>query len=1046
MKNRGFIIFLTVIITLLCIYYLSFTLVNRNIQQEANAYARTEAGVIEQTKKRAYLDSIRNVPVYNLLGINYTLEDINESKLNLGLDLQGGMHVVLEVSPVDIIRGLAGNSQDPDLQAALQRAQELQKTSQARFTQLFLDAWNEIAPDRELNDIFANARNQGRIEFNASNQEVIDVIREEVESAIERTFTILRTRIDQYGTTAPNIQRLQGTGRIQVEMPGADDPERVKRLLQRAAKLEFWEVYELQDIVQDLQSVNAMLVEEQQMNAPDFGIDESEEESLEEALREDVEQEGQGLMEEDENELSDLLQEDIDQTVLQESYPDSIDTLEENLATELAAEDTSSLDSMMNNQVSPLFGLIRSQAGLVYSVYDTATINDILQREDVRDILPRGTRFHWGKDIIDADGDQLVELYAIRGGSRTMEAPLTGEVITDARISYDEAGRPAISMTMNSTGAKTWSRLTEENIGRRIAIVLDELVYSAPVVQGKIPGGNSQISGNFTIEEAQDLSNILKAGSLPAKARIVEEEIVGPSLGQAAQSQGINSIVIGLALVVIFMVFYYAKGGLVANAALVFNIFFILGILAQLNAALTLPGIAGIVLTIGMSIDANVLIFERIREELRMGSSLLNAISRGYSKAFSSIIDANVTTFLTAVILFVFGQGPVRGFATTLMIGIASSFFSAVFITRVIVSFMTRKGDKSKISFSTGLTKSILTDTSFDFLGRRKIAYVVSSVVIGLGLILMVAEGGLNLGVDFTGGRSYVVSFQEPVTPSRIEVALEESFEGAGTEVKHFGANNVIKITTSYQVEDESEQADSLVRNTMLRSISQLMDLQYVQDDTNIDDTSFSISSSSKVGATIADDIKTASIEAIVIAMIVIFLYILIRFKKWQFSTGAIIAVIHDTLFVLAALAIAKLFGKSFEIDQVFIGAMLTIIGYSINDTVVVFDRIRENLELRPSSDLAKTFNMSINDTISRTLITSATTLFVVLILLVFGGEVLRGFSFALFIGILVGTYSSVFIASPVAVDLLVRSEARKEGTLEEKAQKSSIKSKQKST
>ena len=1037
MKNRGFIIFLTVIVTLLCVYYLSFTLVNRNIQQEANEYARNEAGVFDESKKRSFLDSIRNVPVYNLLGINYTLEDINESKLNLGLDLQGGMHVVLEVSPVDIIKGLAANSQDEDLVAAIQMAQELQKNSQARFIQLFDQAWNEVAPNRKLADIFVNARNQGRINFESSDDEIIDMINEEIESAIDRTFTILRTRIDQYGTTAPNIQRLQGTGRIQVEMPGADDPERVKRLLQRAAKLEFWEVYELNDIVQELQEINAMLVEEQQMKAPDFGIDESEEENLEEVLSESFEETDEDLLGEEDTDISDLLQEDVDQAVLQESYPDSIDTIEENLATEIPA-DTSSLDSMMNNQVSPLFGLIKSQGGLVYSVYDSSKINSILNREDVRNILPRGIRFIWGKDIIEAqEGDQLVELYAIRGGSRNMMAPLTGEVITDARMNYDEAGRPAISMTMNSSGAKTWSRLTEDNVSRRIAIVLDNLVYSAPVVQNKIAGGSSQITGNFSLEEAQDMANILKAGSLPAKARIVEEEIVGPSLGQAAQSQGINSIVLGLALVVVFMVFYYAKGGLVAIAALVFNIFFILGILAQLNAALTLPGIAGIVLTIGMSIDANVLIFERIREELRLGSSLLNAISRGYSKAFSSIIDANVTTFLTAVILFVFGQGPVRGFATTLMIGIASSFFSAVFITRVIMSFMIRKGDQSKISFATAFTKNLLTNTSFDFLSRRRVAYVVSSLVIGSGMILMVAEGGLNLGVDFTGGRSYVVSFQDPVTPSQIEVALTEEFEEAGTEVKTFGSNNVIKITTSYQVGDESEQADSLVRNSLIRGLAKHTGMEYVQDDKNIDESTFSISSSSKVGATIADDIKTASLEAVLIAMIVIFLYILIRFKKWQFSTGAIIAVFHDTLFVLAAFAIAKLFGKSFEIDQVFIGAMLTIIGYSINDTVVVFDRIRENLELRPSSDISKTFNLSINDTISRTVITSATTLFVVLILLVFGGEVLRGFSFALFIGIIVGTYSSVFIASPIAVDLLNKSESKKAGSLEDKVKRS---------
>jgi SecD/SecF fusion protein len=635
-------------------------------------------------------------------------------------------------------------------------------------------------------------------------------------------------------------------------------------------------------------------------------------------------------------------------------------------------------------------------------------------------MLPPTVRFLWDVHPItleDGSDDEVLPLYAIRMG-RGGKALLTGEVVTDARQSFDERTAPAVSMSMNGAGARAWKRITGENIGKRIAIALDDYVQSAPTVNSEIPSGQSIITGNFTLEEAQDLANVLKAGALPARTRIVEEAVIGPTLGKEAQGQGVISIVAGLLIVVVFMVSYYSKGGLVANVALLFNIFFILGILAQLNAALTLPGIAGIVLTIGMSIDANVLIFERIREELRNGTSLLSAISAGYSKAYSSIIDANVTTFITGIILFMLGQGPVKGFATTLMIGIACSFFSAVFITRVIVTWMTKKGDKSKISFDTPFSKNLLANLNLDFLSKRRIAYIVSSSIIVFGIVLVIAEGGLNFGVDFTGGRSYIVQFNNSVVASDLKVALADDFEDAGTEVKWYGSDNVVKITTSYLVNDESTEADEAVEKALIAGVSEATGQTYVEDATKVDADHFSIAGSSKVGATIADDIKTASAEAMIFSIIAIFIYILIRFKKWQFSLGAILALVHDTLFVIAAFAIARLFGKAFEIDQVFIAAILTIIGYSINDTVVVFDRIRENLAIRPHEKAIDTFNLSINNTMNRTLITSFTTLIVVLILLVFGGEVLRGFSFALFVGIIVGTYSSIFIATPSVLDL----------------------------
>ena len=593
---------------------------------------------------------------------------------------------------------------------------------------------------------------------------------------------------------------------------------------------------------------------------------------------------------------------------------------------------------------------------------------------------------------------------------------MTGEVITDARQDLDQSARPSISMQMNSNGAKSWRRLTSNNIGKRIAIVLDNLVYSAPFVQNEIPNGNSQITGEFTIEEAQDLANILKAGTLPAPTTIVEDVVIGPTLGKVAQSQGFKSIVSGLVIVLLFMIFYYSGGGLVANLALFFNIFFILGILAQLSASLTLPGIAGIVLTIGMSIDANVLIFERIKEELRNGAKLKQAISNGYEKAFTSIIDANFTTLLVGIILYNLGQGPVKGFAVTLIIGIICSFFSAVFITRVVVERFSRKGDKSLLRFSFPFSKNFLSSLKINFLGRRKFAYYFSFIFIGVGLTSLIIKG-LTLGVDFKGGRSYVVTFSDIQNPTNIETGLQQSFNNDGIEVKTFGADNILKITTSYLIDDDSDDADIKVKDQLILGLNNITNLNFSEDDTMVDDDTYTISSSSKVGATIADDIKNSSLYSGVLALIAIFIYILIRFRRWQFSTGAVIALFHDTLFVISAFSIANILGYSYEIDQVFIAALLTIIGYSINDTVVVFDRIRENLGIKAGSEIIPVVNESINKTISRTLITSLTTFVVVLVLFLFGGPSLSGFSFALLVGIIVGTYSSIFVATPVFVD-----------------------------
>ncbi len=1005
MRNKGFFIFLTTIVTLLCVYYLHFTFVSKNIQKQAIEFASDDQGVLNYYKKQKYLDSVWNVPVYNFLGIaDFTYKEIKDTELSLGLDLQGGMHVTLEVSPGDILKGLSGKSADPAFNAALVEARARQSISQDPFVDLFYDAYTEKNPEAQLADIFSNYANKEKISGDASNDDVISFINDEVEDAINRSYIIIRTRIDQFGTSQPNIQRIENSGRIQVEIPGADNPQRIRDLLQDVAKLEFFTVVELNDaqLNQSVGAINSFLVKEQQAKAP--------------AQLED------GTTTAASEDLS-ALEADNDET-------DSL-AVEPAVSTEdSAAQAKAAMDSILNTQVSPLFLLTKSQGGLVYDAKDTSKINAIFRRAEIRKMLPRNVKVLWdakakkAQDASVTEQQELYELYFVRE-ERGGKAGLTGEVITDARPDIGERGEFAVSMGMSPAGAKRWKKMTAENIGNRIAVVLDNRVFSAPVVNQEIPNGRSIISGNFTQLETMDLANILKAGSLPAPTRIVEEGIVGPTLGKVAQNQGITSILVGLSIVVLFMVFYYAKGGLVANVALLFNILFILGILAQRNASLTLPGIAGIVLTIGMSIDANVLIFERIREELRNGSGKLQAISIGYKKAFWTIFDSNFTTLLTAIILAFFGLGPVKGFAITLIIGIACSFFSAIYITRIIVEFMTRKGEDSKISFKTPFSSGLLSNLNFDFLSKRKIAYTVSSIVIVSGMVILFTTG-LNLGVDFKGGRSYVVSFEAPVVASEIKTGLATHFDNKGTEVKTFGSDNVIKVTTAYLDEDESDEADKKVNAALISGIQETTGKEFILDDSKVDAEHFTISSSSKVGPTIADDIKSSSVKAAVIAIIAIFLYILMRFRKWQFSTGAIIALLHDSLFVFSAFAFAGVLGIQFEIDQVFVAAILTIIGYSINDTVVVFDRIRENLGNSVSASNEKVFNGAINMTLNRTLITSVTTLIVVLVLLVTGGEVLRGFSFALFVGVLVGTYSSVFIAAPIVVDLDKRSEKKK--------------------
>lgn len=985
MQNKGFVITLTVVITALCLFYLSFTYVSRGVQQDAVGYATDASGIVNLTKKQSYIDSVWNKPVYNFLGYEYTYKEVKDNELHMGLDLQGGMHVTLEVSPIDIIKGLAGNTTDSSFVKAINTARLEQRNSQKNFGDLFFAAFKEQNPDKKLSSIFANASTRGRINISDDDAAIIEVVNLEIESAIDRSYTILKNRLDQFGTSAPNIQRLPGTGRIQIEIPGADNPQRVRKLLQGVARLEFWDVVEVSTLSSSFIAINDLLVNEQKAKAAQST------------------------------------------TAAETTTPATTDAGATDLEKQLASTPDSAksgLDSLQNLNISPIYSLSVPPGSFRYDIKDTAEINAIFKREDIKNQLPRNVGLFWAaKPEKDLQGNEAMELHFLDLG-RTGKARLTGEVINDARNDLDPQARPAVSMTMNAAGTRIWAGMTRDAAAKspkgRIAIVLDNVVYSAPYVNDEIPNGNSSISGNFTTEEAKDLANILKAGSLPAPTRIVEEAIVGPTLGQVAQSQGFISIISGFAAVVIFMVMYYAKGGWIANLALMFNVFFILGILAQpsLGTALTLPGIAGILLTVGMAVDANVLIFERIKEEMAAGLKLRAAIKKGYEKAFGTILDSNLTTLITALFLFLLGSGPIKGFAITLIIGIICSFFTAVYISHVVIDWLVaKKGDDSKISFDTVISKAIKRRRYFDFVKYSKLAYMISGSIIVIGFVLIAVQG-LNLGVDFKGGRSYVVSFSKPVVGTDMKVALSESFENSGTEVKNYGGNNVVKITTSWLIDDESDQTDEKVKNALVTGVTKFTGLQYSENESGVDDTHFTISSSTKVGATVADDIKNSAWKASLFSLIGIFLYILVRFRKWQYSAGAIIATAHDTLFVFAAFAIARVFGIAFEADQVFVAAILTIIGYSINDTVIIFDRIREYIGLGTQHDKAKIVNDALNDTLSRTIITAGTTLITVIALLIFGGEVLRGFSFALFIGIVVGTYSSIFVAGPTVLNL----------------------------
>lgn len=994
MQNKGAILTFAILLAAVCLYQLTFTFKAAQIERRAKEYAQGDPA-----KEYFYLDSISGEVVYNFLGLKkFTYKDVKELEINLGLDLKGGMNVTLEVSVVDVIRALSNYNPDSTFNAALARAIELQKASTQDFVTLFGQAFQEIDPNARLAAIFNTLELRDRVNFNSTNAEVLDVIRREADAAIDNSFNILRTRIDRFGVAQPNIQQLQTRGRILVELPGIDNPERVRKLLQGTAQLEFWETYENQEVYPYLMQANQRLREITGSTEPSAPADNQPEAQTTESTVADT------TRAETPSSLLDELKSDTTGVA-----PEGANDLE-NFRKEfpLFALLTPSTDQTGNLFPGPVVGVAHAR--------DTAEVNRILAREQIRNIFPRNMIFRWTAKPIDQAGT-FYRLIALKVTTRDGQAPLTGEVITDARQDFDQfGGRPEVAMAMNSEGAKTWARMTKENIGKSIAIVLDGYVRSYPTVQNEITGGRSSITGLENIEEAKDLANILKSGKMPAPARIIQEEVVGPSLGKEAISAGLYSFLIAFIIVLLYMLFFYSKkAGLAANFALIANMFFIVGILASLGAVLTLPGIAGIVLTIGMSVDANVLIYERVQEELNAGKGLKLAISDGYKNAYSAIIDGQVTTLLTGIVLYLFGSGPIKGFATTLVIGILTSLFSAIFITRLIFEWQLKHN--RNITFTSKITSNWLQNTHIKFLEKRKIAYIISGSLIVISL-LSIAIRGFNYGIDFKGGRTYTVRFDQDVRVADIQSSLAAVY-GTAPEVKTFGGNNQVRITTTYKVDDMSDTVDDEVETLLYQGLVNGGFLNNV----SFDDFSTNYRmSSQKVGPTISYDIKKDAVIAVIFSLIIIFLYILVRFSNWQYGLGAVAALAHDTIIVLGIFSLLySILPFSLEIDQAFIAAILTVMGYSINDTVVVFDRIREYLKLYPKRDSEHTMDQAINGTLRRTFSTSLSTFVVLLAIFLFGGATIRGFTFALLVGILVGTYSSIFVATPIVYDTQMR-------------------------
>ena len=992
MQNKGFVKVFAVLLTLVCVFYLSFSFVTRHYTNKAKEIANGDPKV-----EQDYLDSLSNEKV---MLWNWTLKQCREMEISLGLDLKGGMNVILEVSVPDVIKALADNKPDEAFNNALATAAKQAVNSQDDVITLFIREYHKIAPDAKLSELFATQQLKDKVNQKSSDAEVEKVLRAEVKAAVENSFNVLRTRIDRFGVVQPNIQSLEDKmGRIMVELPGIKEPERVRKLLQGSANLEFWETYTAREVLPAMQSADAKLRV-----------------ILAEGTTADT---------------------DTIEAVLTEATPvekktvSAADSLAAALKGDVTAEDKSAANMEEIKKQYPLLSILQLNSSgqgpvIGYANYkDTADINKYLAMPEIKADLPKDLRLKWGVSPSEFDKKgQTFELYAIKSTERNGKAPLEGDVVTDAKDEFDQYSKPAVSMTMNSDGARRWAQLTKQNIGRSIAIVLDNYVYSAPNVNSEITGGRSQITGHFTPEQAKDLANVLKSGKMPAPAHIVQEDIVGPSLGQESINAGIFSFVVALILLMIYMCSMYGFiPGMVANCALFLNFFFTLGILSSFQAALTMSGIAGMVLSLGMAVDANVLIYERTKEELRAGKGVKKALADGYSNAFSAIFDSNLTSIITGIILFNFGTGPIRGFATTLIIGILVSFFTAVFMTRLVYEHFMNKDKWLNLTFTSKISRNLLVNTRFDFMGTNKKSLIIVSAII-LVCIGSFALRGLSQSIDFTGGRNFKVQFENPVEPEQVRELIADKFgEDVNVNVIAIGTDKkTVRISTNYRIADEGNNVDSEIESYLYETLKPLL-TQNITLATFIDrdnHTGGSIVSSQKVGPSIADDIKTGAVWSVVLALIAIGLYILIRFRNIAYSIGSIVALTCDTIMIIGAYSLLWGFVPfSLEIDQTFIGAILTAIGYSINDKVVIFDRVREFFGLYPKRDKRQLFNDSLNTTLARTINTSLSTLIVLLCIFILGGDSIRSFAFAMILGVVIGTLSSLFIASPIAYNMM---------------------------
>ena len=1004
MQNKGVIRFFAIAFAIICLFQLSFTFFARKVDRRADAFAKVnteaQAKVLagdNQTRERFLADSIYNVKhqyfidsvgndvVYNILIRKYTYKECKARELNLGLDLRGGMNVTMEVSTADVVRALSGFSTDSFFNKVVDEAIIVNRTEpNTNFVDVFARVWNEKDPEAQMAAIFSFEMKD--VNASSKNEEVIKAIRKETAGAFDRTYQILRTRIDRFGVAQPNIQKLAQTDRILVELPGVKDPARVRKLLQGTAQLEFWETYEFSELMPYLQDANSYLLSVQKLN---------------ESENPEIKKETAPVAEADSN---DLLAKIAQNT---ENNEQALDEAQYAAQNPLFAVLMPAFYQGDVQRQGPVVGYARQK--------DMDKVNAMLEQCKAK--FPRNAKFVWSVKPVQ-DNTDIYSLVALKVNTRDGRAPLGGDAVTDARQDFGQNGGVEISMSMNTEGARIWKNLTGNNIGRSIAIVLDDVAYSWPTVNGEIAGGRSSITGGFTVEEGQDLANVLKAGKLPAPANIVQEAVVGPSLGQESITHSMISFLLAFVMILIYMYIFYNKAGWVANLALVINMFFIFGILTSLGAVLTLSGIAGIVLTLGMAVDANVIIYERIKEELRTGKSLRMAIHDGYKNAYSAIIDGNVTTLITGIILLYFGTGPIQGFATTLCIGILTSMFTAIFISRLVFSRWLDRD--ANITFSHKFSENFLSKVHFNFIGKSKYSFLVSGVIAVICIVSLCVRG-LSLGIDFTGGRTYVVRFDQVVSPNDLRSTLTDAFGGDAPEVKTFGASNQVKVTTKYRITETGQEVDADVEHRLYEGCKDFfvdpIDFQLFNEDKSVGQISSEV-----VGASVATDITRSAFIAVAIALIFIFGYIAVRFKRWQFGLGGLVALVHN---VLISIGLFSLFYGvlpfSLDIDQAFIAAILTLIGYSINDTVIVFDRIRENMALYPKHNLIDNMNSAINSTLPRTINTSCTTLVTLLMIFIFGGEVIRGFVFCILCGVIIGTYSSIFIASPISYRLLLR-------------------------